>query len=275
MKQQLGFQKFRNALRCLAARILAIGFSIAIGVLPALSGLSYKRSSALVYDAAVLIKPSDFDAGLLRETFDRFASQECGTRKLARMIVATSERDLGDAINAILPGAVSESQIHSAQSRNLKVAQVLCFEGRITSFVRDGRAIRRDALRGSADSRNVTVEGMPLTIIGFRLRAESLQAAPSVPNALPDRVWLYARAKVLPSAQLAAQIHASLQRRVGVQLYLIVRTDPYFFDFDGPICDLFETSAGESYTKALLAQPSMVCTPVGDQARCGLFNGRK
>lgn len=231
---------------------------------------SYKQSSNQAYDAATLIRASEFRDANLSKMFETFVSTKCGTRKLARLILATNERDLGNAVNTILPGSVSDSQIREAQLSTSEVAQVLCFEGRATLFIRKGRIARREVF-GNADARKLVLQGVPLTIVGFRLRIGTPNAVVHDGRTRPNRVWIYATTQVLPDAEIAARMREELERRLEMQVYLIVRTDSFFSAFDGPICDLFDSSAQVYSGPEALSRPSVVCSPGSGRHSCELL----
>src|SRR5258708_5284435 len=71
-----------------------ITWLLAMAVSASAQGLSYEHESKNVYDSAKSIELSAFEPSALRERFKGFASTQCAQRKLARLIVATNQRDL-------------------------------------------------------------------------------------------------------------------------------------------------------------------------------------
>jgi hypothetical protein len=240
---------------------------IAISCAVSAQDFSYRQSSKPIYDEARLISPAKFRDDVLKQIFESFVSAECATRKLARLTLATSQHDLGDTTNAISPHSIPSAQIIRIQTGGLSVAQALCFEGKATSFIRHGRIVTRTQISGTTASRDVFLEGTKLTLVGFRLRSQPPGQSED-PRPLPDRVWIYAQAAVLPNIPVAARIHQELQELTGVPTYLIVRTDPFFSDYDGPITDLFDTSSKQYSRDSYTSRPTVVCRPTASGNKC-------
>jgi hypothetical protein len=220
---------------------------------------SYTKKSVHVYDTAMVITRAEFENRDLLDRFGRFVRSQCQGRQLARMIVSTKNLDLVRSTNTELPSVVGDLRTLERGLGPLNVAQVMCFGGQATALIRRGDSIERYQIAGNRDSLKVNGLGMDLLLVGLRLHpgADISDAT----HTFPDRVWLYAKTKDLPDIRRAATVHAALQRQIGIPTYLIVRTDSFFFDYDGPLCDVFEMPTPKISKSEFLARPFVVCHP--------------
>src|SRR5205807_5631884 len=99
-------------------------------------------------------------------------------RKLARLILAPNQEDLGRTVNALFTvddltsGAIakfvsSNPALLGQNVSRLRVAQVLCVGGNATATIRNGLEVERYQLSGSHDSREWSVRGADVTLVGF------------------------------------------------------------------------------------------------------------
>ena len=234
--------------------------------------LAYEHASVNVYDAARVIGYGGFSRPALLERFKSFSAGQCADRRLARWIVAADERSLMNSINVHLPPLRrdrianllrADPTLIGANLGPMTAAQVLCFGGSVTALVRQGDRLTRYQLGGSQDSREVNLRGQQLTIVGFELDSVPRTVAKDDPSSLPDQVWIYARMHALPTLEGATVLRSDLESLIGVQTRLVVRTDPFFFDYRGPRTDVFEVPTANISTEQYLNRPYIVWWPGG------------
>jgi hypothetical protein len=230
----------------------------------------YERSSRDVYDAAVVVGPREFVTESLLSTFRAFCATQCTHRKLARLRASTNEHDLQVTGNVslpdMLPGGIPD--LLSLNPGYLgtaigtpDIAQVLCLGGEATALVRRGDRMASYQISGSHDSREMSVSGLNLTVVGFSFRAAPVPSSGGERSASPDFLWVFARTKNLPSAKEADAVRRELESRIGVRSFLTLRTDPFFFDYGGPITDVFEIPPAEVSVAEFLTRPFIACWP--------------
>ncbi len=230
----------------------------------------YERSSRDVYDAAVVVGPREFVTESLLSTFKAFCATQCTHRKLARLRVSTNEHDLQVTGNVslpdMLPGGIPD--LLSLNPGYLgtvigtpDIAQVLCLGGEATALVRRGDHIASYQISGNHDSRELSASGLNLTVVGFSFQVGPVSSSGGERSASPGFLWVFARAKDLPSAEEAAAVRRDLESRIGVRSFLTLRTDPFFFDYGGPITDVFETPPAEVSVAEFLTRPFIACWP--------------
>jgi hypothetical protein len=241
--------------------LLALAFLHALVVrdlFPA-QDFSFEQRSAHVYDVARIIATKEFRGDTLLRVFRRFVDSECGRRVLVRLTVSTNQRDLANAINTNLPNLTSNFLLLAQGLGEPNVAQVMCFGSDASAVIRRGTTVMHYQIAGTRDTRELPVAGAHVTFVGFRLRAEP--SGSSDANPLPERLWIYGKADHLPDTDRASSIRRELERLTGVRTYLILRTDPFFFDYDGPVCDIFEHRLPKIIPEQFLRVPYVVCSP--------------
>lgn len=247
---------------------IAVGVAAVAGLLTADgTRFSYRRECPQIYDTATVSSSGSFEAAHAIEALKRFTASECDCHTLARMIVAATDRDLGRATNSEFFFPVPGPLLREARRASPNVAQVLCFGGRATGFLRHGRTVTQYQLRGVGDAREVTKRSVSMTLVGFRLRPGwTTGGGPPAPN----RVWLYVKVGSLPDLETAGRIRADFERQIGVQVYLVMRTDGLFFGNDGPVYDVFAGLPPETSDEEYLARPFIACMPGSDAGPCQL-----
>ncbi len=231
---------------------------------------SYISSSSHVYDEARVLDPTKFTRSSLLEQFRSFAALECSGKSLARLILAPTQEELGKVTNVSfvlddLTSAGVDRLVSSNPSllgqgvRRLSVAQLLCIAGESTAHLRIGGRVEQYRLSGTGDSRRWNVGQAGLTLVGFNLRSGG-------------REWIsaFVRTKVLPDLNSATAIREDLEHRTGVQTYLILRTDPFFWDMDGPKFDPFDVPVPRISGKEFLTRPYISCPPSDNGRPCRL-----
>ena len=229
---------------------------------------SYKLVSTVAYDQARLIDPNMFARSILLEQFKEFVTRECSARGLARLILAPTKTDLAKAVNVHfflddLTSAGIEKFVASSPSllgqdvSTLNVAQVLCVGGDSAVMIRNGDQVDRYQISGKTDPRKWNAQGSDFTFVGFALHAGA-------------REWISAfiRAKTLPDLEVAASIRDGVEHRTGLPSYLILRTDPFFWDMDGPKFDVLEVSVPRVSGREFLKRPYLSCPPSDDHKPC-------
>ena len=227
---------------------------------------SYVYQSGTVYDGARTVKRQDFRQAELLEFFSRFVDKECRERKLARLTVSPSVWSLRTTFNSALPEVDSTNSVRDGSFRlhlgNPDVAQLWCFDNEATALVRrsDG-TITRHQIAGRSDAREPTIAGTKLTLIGMNLRpGTAASITPANPH-LFDTVSLYVLVGKLPELSLAKSIHEELENKVGINVFLTLRTDPFFVQYAGPPWDIFTVPLPEGSAVRFLDRPHIVCPP--------------
>jgi hypothetical protein len=233
---------------------------------------SYSQKSVHVTDEAQIVASREFTMSLLLRRFGSFIDSECHSRPLARLILATSQRDLGNALNANMPEGLGPRNRTRIEIGRPRVAEVVCLAGAATAIIRSGDQIERRQLAGQPSTRDLEVSGIRLELVGFRLLAEPL-VGPGRDDAhpLPERVWVYLRTSRLPSIGIAKVVQDYFANAIGTQVFVIVRTDPFFAAYDGPRFDILDPRfTGEiPGMDSLLSRAHIVCEPGGKCRRIG------
>ncbi len=241
----------------------------------------YERSSSNVYDAARVVTPKEFDTPRLLTLFREFAVAHCGRQKLARLTLAANRKDLINATNVNLPegnlkgipGLLrAEPSLLGTSIGQPVVAQLLCFGDEATAIVRRSSDVERYQISGDRDSFKLGAGRTGSTVVGFRLYVAPRNNATG-PTPLPDIVHVYVKAEALPALEVAGAARRDLESRIGVMTFLTVRTDPFFFDRDGPRSDVFEIPSPKISIADFLTRPFVDCWPgngPGDKEGCGL-----
>jgi len=254
-------------------------FSVAKVTAAQTSRFEYEQSTKGVYDAARLVSSGDFVNAKLLEVFKQFGVTECAQRQLARLTVVTNERDLENVVNVRVPAIpraripimlAADPTLLGSNLGQLNSAEVLCFDGSVTAFVRRDGKVSKYRLSGEDDVRDLNLPALRLTLVGFRLERERPDVAKHDPNPLPDMVWIYARTDALPTLGAAAAARSQLETQIKTRTYLILRTAPFFFDYGGPRFDLFEVRPSTTSMREFLAQPYIECWPNGTGGSCRL-----
>ncbi len=71
-----------------------------------------------------------------------------------------------------------------------------------------------------------------------------------------------------PILEVAASIRDGVEHRTGLPSYLILRTDPFFWDMDGPKFDVLEVSVPRVSGREFLKRPYLSCPPSDDHKPC-------
>jgi hypothetical protein len=124
-------------------------------------------------------------------------------------------------------------------------------------MIRSGNRVELHQLIGTADSRQWSVHGTEVTLVGFSVYAVA-----------PESISAFIRTRVLPNPETAAAIRDDLERRTGIRTYLILRMDPFFWDMDGPKFDAFEVPVPRISSKEFLTRPFLSCPPSDNQKPC-------
>jgi hypothetical protein len=231
---------------------------------------SYRHESNGIRDEARVVEPKSFTSSTLTRQFRAFVSSACSGRRLVRLIVAPTDQELGKAVNfSFFLDDVTSAVIEAFVRRNpgllgqgigeLNVAQALCVGENATALIRNRNRIEQYQLSGTNDSRRWSVGGTEVTLVGFSLHSGA-------------REWISAflRTKVLPGPDVAASIRDDLERRTGIPTYLILRTDPFFWDMDGPKFDVFEIPVPRISSSEFLRRPYLSCPPSDNKKTCRL-----
>jgi hypothetical protein len=229
----------------------------------------YEHKSASVVDLAMLVESNRFDESSLIERFKSFVISIGSQHKLARLTLASSRVDLQSALNNDLPGLKVHLKVLNEGIPPADVGQVLCFDGKATAYIRRGNLVRRHQLSGDTEARKWDIEGLSLTLEGFRLRTDP-RGETTGRDALPDRVWLYATSKELPNLTTAVAAYAALAKQLAMITFLIIRTDSFFFDYDGPMRDAFAVPLPKISANEFLRKPFIVCEPANKENPCVL-----
>ena len=210
-------------------------------------GIQYQISSEKVYDAAKVLDNGAFQESKLLEIFKSFSATHCGRQPLARLTVAPSQRDLLDGLNSDLPelprAAIpnllsADSTLLCGDRRRSTVAQVLCFGGDATALVLQN---------GPPDVKSRD------------------------PHPLPDSLQVFLQARSLPDLESAARVRRDLEEAIGVRTTVVLRTDSFFFDYDGPRCNVFDVPTASISKEEFLARPFVMCAPGVTRRDCFLL----
>jgi hypothetical protein len=253
--------------KCICGIVIAVVLS-SFGCGPNPPDPSYTRSSTAVYDAAILQK--EFREAYILETLKEFALSECRSRQLARLIVSPSVSGLKAASNVSFPEADPVTVIRHGwfdldYLDNPDIAQVLCFDGQVTAYVRHGDRMVRSQILGDRDARELAFEGVRLTLVGIDLNVPPKSAR------LPDTVTVYARVSELPDLVTGQAIERTLQRKIGIGTFLILRRTPFFVEAGGPGWDVFSEMLPRGSAEPFLDEPRMTCGPSPAGGLCKLI----
>jgi hypothetical protein len=202
----------------------------------------------------------------VRAQLTDFAKSQCAIKTLARLILAPTQGDLAAAVNATFIDLTPQSErwlasswpsLSGGDSRKLQAAQLLCFGGNATITIRNGNSVSRYQVTGTQDSRQWNSHGLSFTLVGFRLSSADT----------PIRIFL--RSRTLPELQAAEVIRDEFQGRLGMPVSVVIRTDPFFWMFNGPKNDIFELGATKAATpKDVIEQAYLTCPPRGTKEVC-------
>ncbi len=275
-----GARYFRTRLRLWEIAFTTATVVCLIGVAAAapMEKVLYETSSRDAYDAAVVVGPKEFRVEALISMFKTFCETQGAHRQVARLRVSTNENDLRISGNVALPDIVppaipnllslNPGYYLGTALENLDIAEVWCWGGEATAFVRRGNRITRHQISGNHDSRELRVDRQDLTIVGFRLDAAPVPT-PGARTLFPDFVRIFATTKSLPTVEEAAAVSRELQDRIGVRVFLTLRTDPHFFDYGGPRTDVFEVPSAKISVAEFLTKPFIACWPGDDHDPLG------
>jgi hypothetical protein len=113
------------------------------------------------------------------------------------------------------------------------------------------------------------MKGVNLTLIGVNVnRGKPTSSRPASGGRPTDFTWLYIRAKDILELDVAKSIHDELEKKIGVATFLILRTDSFFVEYDGPAADIFAKSLPEGSAVGFLQKPHIVCAPNATGGRC-------
>jgi len=224
---------------------------------------SYSYESVTLYDSAKLAQPGDMEGPRLLALSQNFVDQECHKpgRRLARLTLSVSRLDLSNAMNVSFPEADPAEIIRDGSFRmhfrSPEIAQVWCLGDQATTIVRRSDSIKRHQLAGERDARELALEGVKLTLVGINLNP----GWGSVSGRALDTTWFYARTAKLPELSVARSIHRQLEESTRTNAFLVLRTDSFFVEYDGPAWDIFEQSLPEGSAAEFLGKPHIVCGP--------------
>jgi hypothetical protein len=267
----------RSRLRDIAFTTAALAGLIGVaGAAPA-GRMLYEHSSRDAYDAAVVVEPEDFRVESLLLRFKTFCETQGAHRKVARLRASTNAYDLRISGNVTLPDIVPTGIPNllslnpgylGTALENPDIAEVLCLEAEATALVRRGDRVVSHQISGKHDSRELSVDGLDLTIVGFKLDAAPVSTL-EARSLFPDFLRIFARTKSLPTVDEAAAIRRDLEDRIGVRVFLTLRTDPFFFDCGGPRADVFEVPPAKISVAEFLTKPFIACWPGDDHDPAG------
>jgi hypothetical protein len=262
-------------------RLSVVTFSL-IGSLASALGqaVEYEHSSMTIYDAARTISASDLRSPNLLDDLSKFVAAECKERKLVRLTLAATARELSNVSNVELPPLRRASipdllradpSLLNPNLERTNAAQVFCFGGNATVAVRIGSNVVFHRLRGNDDPRGIDLRGRRFMLIGFRLDMEPQNVAKHDPNPLPAELRIFATISALQGLEAAAAVRAYIEEATGTPTYLFLRTDPFFFDYGGPRTDAFSPNASRVSVGEFLARPYIVCWPGSGTGNCRLM----
>jgi hypothetical protein len=233
---------------------------------------TYEQASGQIVDAARIVPPNDFTQRNLHKIFEAFVVSECAATKLCRLIVAPTQSELAAAANSNLPSPRS-AETDRPQRALLQVAQVVSFNGNATAWIRRGTYVSTVQISGRKDAREWAVGGAAVRVVGFRVRADP--SAPTNAAASPsDRVWLYAKAYSTIEPSVAIKLRRNLEQLIGMPTYLILRTDSFFSEEDGPLRDVFEDIDASNLKSSALADLSLICRPGRSGGTCESYKSK-
>jgi hypothetical protein len=231
---------------------------------------SYTHVSSIAYDGARQVQSSDFERNGLLGTFRQFAAAECKGRTLARLIAGGNSRVLASGLNVDFPEANPAEMVRKGLFHfdfdDPEIAQVLCFDGQETAYVRLRGNVSRFQIAGERDARELVIGGVKLTLVGFNLRVPSHDSSPE--QTLPESLTLFVQADQLPDLRMAEQIHAQLETKAGTGIFLVLRTDPFFLEDDGPAWDVFAKSLPSGSAEPFLSKNRINCPPRTTGGHC-------
>lgn len=258
-------------------RLSRIGFFLAVASTMSGGTFEYVRAADQLYDEARLVGAEDFVLPKLMEIFNRFSATECRQQKLARLTIAVNNADLMNIINVSLPAGMRsrlpallklDRSLLGADLDRSMAAQVLCFGGNATASVRQGPNLSRYQLRGSNEAKDIKINDLRLSIVGFSLSVDSVSKGA---DHLKTEIRLFARTPALPTENAAKAVRVELERLFGVPTYLFLRTDSHFFDYGGPRSDAFEKLTGVPSIDDFLTKPFIDCWPDSRQGGCRIM----
>lgn len=219
-----------------------------------------------VVDEAHLISGDNFNAQWLADRFKAFSAQRCGPGELSRLLVGTNRRDIEASLNQypgeIGSGAVarlaSDPALLGSDVERRTIAQVICFDGTITQYIRQGIQVWSNRVSGDHDAWQFTIEGLACQIVGIRV----------VVSEQGDRLVAYVRAAGSPDAVKVVQLRDLLKAKTGAPVTVIMRTDPFFSLFEGPACDPFEAPWPISLAQGTYERKYVACGPEDAARQC-------
>lgn len=223
---------------------------------------SYTYDSPQIYDSAKLLRPYVNESELV-DYFARLVRTECGEHRLVRVTVSPDRWGLKAIFNTFEPEAYSSQSVRDKSFHfyfgDPELAQLWCFNGQASVLIRSGGRTSLRPLVGGKDARRLTIKGVELTLVGFNLQPGAAHVSNS--TAPRDSVWLYALVDKIPALQEAKSIHDALENELGMQVFLILRTDPVFVQYDGPAWDVFSERLPQGSATRFLDKSHIVCPP--------------
>jgi hypothetical protein len=220
---------------------------------------SYRHEYATVLDNAELIANGKVDESNILPRLEAFVDRDCQGKALARLTVSPYDSDLVLGTNPVMmPEADPDKVISAGWVRfdfgRPEVAQVWCFGGDATAFLRTKTGVIRRQLKGKRSARDPIVNGTTVHLIGLRVGASSTQ--------------LYCHATELPTLGEAQSLHHALEELIGADVSLILRTDPFFYEEGGPLWDIFSVPLPKGSAVGYLNRHHIECPPSSDSHRC-------
>ncbi len=227
-----------------------------------------KSVSTNIWDQSRVVSAKEFGPENLKIEFQRFVDTACAGRRLARLMVAPTEQDLSMSIDVMMPfdSIGNGTQVYSNWTRanpgmgmvpaGLSVAEVICFSGNATVFVRRGGRFSTYQIRGSVPANEFVVSSTRFSLAGFRFSDQ-------VPR-------MYVRSATLPTLPAANLVREFLERSVGGPVTTYFRTDSVFWIQEGPAFDPFEISQPRVDADAFLKRPFLACLPSTSGHPCSI-----
>ena len=236
---------------------------------PASSSRSiYRKEVGRTIDEARVGWPRGASVAQLKFILDDFVRSDCTSRSLGRLIFGATEADLVPLRNSSILdlnlGMVRDWSVRFPEFlgrgvSQLQVAQVVCLGGSATALIRVGTTVTRYQLTGESDTELRTVGGLSYVLQGFNLFGP-----------VDGHIWgiFFIRVATLPTLDEALNMRKDLVDLVNVPIALNVRTDPFFWAYDGPRFDPFQVPVPRLSGEQFLNSPYISCPLSNREGAC-------
>jgi len=217
--------------------------------------------TTFAYDLYRTIDRDSFTEANLRPILEHFAVMQNGKHKLSRLTVHYRGMDLGPMFGNS-GNSVDPNYFDANWSRGYSAAQVVCWNGIASAYLRFGNSIKYVQISGDHDPRELRIDDRAVSVVSFRLITSNGDMDALSTRSADDSIIVYAMTQPLLTVSEADRLLAVLQNSIGTQnVILIVRTDQLFEGNGGPTFDVFHPPIPIFRRESYVTTPYVTCFP--------------